>query len=199
MVHGLIYSIQYEIHLTQRLDLFDQVLPLCIKTRKMIEYQEKNGIYKLVILNYNDLLKRFEVNPLAKKYIEEMYGSEYNNLNTKNSELPKSNNVLVYSMHIKNNTVNPMSDDEFNQLVEKIKELDESGQWSEDFNKMYKFKQIQEIVRDQTFNMIVEMEKELTKIELTPEEINIVNTIKSDEIIAPLIKSASINLCCIHY
>jgi hypothetical protein len=191
MVHGCIYSVEYEIYLNKPLDLFDQVLPLCTKVRKMIEYTEKNGTYKLVILNYNDLIERFEANPLTMQYKEEIYKADYNDL--------YYSEVLTYSRFVKNELIIPMTDEEFNQLVTNIKELDETGQWTTEYYKLYRLKHIQEIVRNESFESIVQMEKELTKIELTQDELNIINTIKNDKLIAPIIKSASINLCCIHY
>jgi len=103
MVHGFIYSVQYEIYLTQPLDLFDQVLPLCSKVRKMIEYEEKDGVYKLVILNWKDLHKRFESNPSSKKYIDGMYDSKEEHYHY----------VANFSKFIKHNPTNPISDDEF--------------------------------------------------------------------------------------
>lgn len=191
MVHGCVYSAQYEIHLTQPLDLFDHVLPLCIKTRKMIEYEEKDGTYKLVILNYKDLEKRFDSNPLTSQYIKSMCGNDYSD----------GLKVLTYSTLIKNNPIDliPMCDDEFNQLVTQIEEMEDAGDWTKEFVGLCKLRHIQQIVRDQAFESIVQMEQSLTTIELTAQELEIIETIKSSEVIAPAIKFAGINLCQIIY
>ena len=60
MVNGKYYGVQYEIYLNKKLDLYNDILPICIDVRKMITLDEK--VNKLIIFNYNELDKRLSQN-----------------------------------------------------------------------------------------------------------------------------------------
>ena len=72
MVHGNWYSARYEIYLTKPLDLYNDILPICSSVRYMLKYVQmvKDGIdeYKLIIIDTENLNKRFITRPIAKSY-----------------------------------------------------------------------------------------------------------------------------------
>ena len=72
MVHGNWYSVRYEIYLTKPLDLYNDILPICSSVRYMLKYVQmvKDGIdgYKLIIIDTENLNKRFITRQIAKSY-----------------------------------------------------------------------------------------------------------------------------------
>jgi len=72
--------------------------------------------------------------------------------------------------------------------------LEKANEWTQEYSKLCKLRQIQQIVRSPPFDSIVQTEKELTDIELTEEELGIIGMIKSDVTIAQIIKFEGINL-----
>ncbi len=192
MVHGNIYSIQYEIHLTKPLDLFDHVLPLCIKLRKMIDYEEKDGIYKLVIFKHGEL-------KLTNRDIFREY-SRALDLTTPFDKMTEKekiyNYVRYYAKSIKPILpIEKMSEKEFEELENKIEELNKLSIWTKELDSLSQLKRIQLIIRDQKFyNTIVQTEQELTQVELEAEQIGLISRIVSDDIIKHIIKSSEVNL-----
>ena len=73
MVHGNYYGVQYEIFLNKELDLYNDILPICIHVRKMISLEKidrNSEQYKLVIIPHEELKKRFYQKQNTRKYAE---------------------------------------------------------------------------------------------------------------------------------
>ena len=169
MVHGIIRGLQYEVYLNKPLDLYDYVLPLCIKTRRMIRYDECNN--KLVLISHKELNKRFHEN--VKKH--------------RMDDVQPDWDVHIYSQ-IKYKSVEPMDDDSYNELVMEINECDYG------FYELKQLEKIQSLVRNKDyFEQIKLVEQLLTDVVLNENERKCVERILSDDKIENLIISSGVN------
>jgi hypothetical protein len=132
MVHGNNYGIEYVIFLEKPIDLFDVVLPICIDTRKMIKLEKvrrNSDSYKLVIINHNELDKRFSQREHIHKYIRSLDYISYNHLKDRTiyKEEFKYYDVKMYNKYIKYSddieTLPAFSQTQLEQLEQKITEL----------------------------------------------------------------------------
>ena len=71
MVHGIYYSVQYEICLNKSIDFYDDMLPIWIHTRARIEIKqdEYTGCIKLIVIPYDTFSSMLYSNPLFYEYI----------------------------------------------------------------------------------------------------------------------------------
>jgi hypothetical protein len=186
MVHGSIYGIQYEIYLSKPLDLYNDVLPMCIQARKMIQYEEKCN--KLVLIPYGELYERFYSNPLARTWAQALDINDYKQKQNPTPEMKEFYHVKMYSGY-KHEPIEPIGTEELNSISEKINELEKINGWSKEIAQLYKIKNIQSIVQDQEyFNKIKSIEQSLINVVLTPEEDKLIQMVLSNE----LVKSAGI-------
>jgi len=194
MVHGNYYGVQYEIYLNKQLNLFDDVLPICIDVRKMISLEHN----KLVIIPYRELDKRFEKREHVIKYMESMDEISYNYKITRktNPELFKYQDVKNYTNYIKYSELpEPYTEEHFQKLEHRLEELsskyNELDYWekypSEERKKfdtersiLIEVLRVQRIIRNKEyFNKIKQIEQELTDIELTDGEKELINKVLS--------------------
>lgn len=216
MVHGNYYGVQYEIYLNEELDLFNDILPICIDLRKMISIEkiDKNSDnYKLVIIPYRELDKRFEKREHARKYMESLNEISYNHQITRktNPEEFKYYDVKVYTQHIKHSEdVEPYKDEMFKKLENRVQEL--SSKYNElDYWEKYSSEQrkifdiergilmdvlkVQRIIRNKDyFEEIKQIERELTDIELTDGEKELIIRVLQHSKLQNKISSHGINL-----
>lgn len=199
MVHGIYYGVQYEIYFNCELDLFNDILPVCIDIRKMLSYEKissnSNG-YKLVVIPYNEIDQRLENNEHIRKYMMENDAVVYNHkkINDSNFEEMKYYNVQIYKKYIKHDpSIKPFSDVEFINIKNRIDELikmrkelnywekytaDEQAAFDSKYHKLKIALQVQQIIRNEAyFNEIKAIEQDLTNIQLTPGENNLINSI----------------------
>ena len=202
MVHGNYYGVQYEIYLSKKLDLFNDVLPICIDVRKMISLEkiDKNSDgYKLVIIPYKELDKRFEKRELFDKYVRSLDEISYDRGVTRKThpELFKYYDVKIYSQHVKHSEeIEPFTAEMFQKLENKVEELTNKC-YSDDYWEKYSSEERQKIDSERNFLMgvlkvqriiqnkdyfeeIKKIERELTDIELTDEEKELINKVLSD-------------------
>lgn len=216
MVHGNYYGVQYEIYLNKMIDLFDDVLPICIDVRKMISFEkiDKNSDnYKLVIIPYREFDKRFEKREHVRKYMGSLDTISYNHQITRksNPEEFKYYDVKIYEQHIKySEEVEPFSEEMFDKLENKVQDL--SSKYNElDYWEKYSSEQrknfdiergilmdvlkVQRIIRDKEyFEEIKQIEHELTNIKLTEEEEGLVLQVLHHPKLEGIISSHGINL-----
>jgi len=216
MVHGNYYGVQYEIYLNKELDLFNDILPICIDVRKMISLEKINKIsdnYKLVIIPYRELDKRFEKRENVRKYIDSLNEISFNHQITRksNPEQFKYYDVKIYAQHIKySKQVEAYSEEMFDKLENKVQEL--SSKYNElDYWEKYSSEQrknfdiergilmdvlkVQRIIRNnEYFEEIKQIERELTDIELTDGEKELINKVLSHPKLEGLVYYHGINL-----
>lgn len=209
MVHGNYYGVQYEIYLNKQLNLFDDVLPICIDVRKMISLEHN----KLVIIPYRELDKRFEKRQNVRKYMESMDEISYNHQITRktNQELFKYQDVKNYTTYIKHSELpEPYTEEHFQKLEHRVEELsskyNELDYWekysSEERKKfdiersiIIEVLRVQRIIRNnEYFEEIKEIERELTNIELTDGEKELITRILEHPKLEGKISSHGINL-----
>ena len=218
MVHGNWYSARYEIYLTKPLDLYNDILPICSSVRYMLKYIQmvKDGIdeYKLIIIDTENLNKRFITRPIAKSYACALDTIEYsyNDKTVTRENEPtmfEYQDVFTYANKIKHqNAPVIMSTMELDDLKIRLKEIrdildKQSDKKSEndfkaltlEYNQLFKTKQIQPIIANpEYYNKIISMEQELTNIELTQEELYLIKAVETHPSLAGLIKFSGFNL-----
>ena len=199
MVHGNYYGVQYEIYINKELDLFNDILPICINVRKMISLEkvDKNSEqYKLVIIPYRELNERFEKKEQVRKYMQSLDEISYNHQFTRKThpDLFKYYDVKIYKTYIKHSKEidEPCTEEMFENLEKKLEELlrkyDEDDFWDKSKQELDEFGievgilkdilKIQRIIRNKDyFEEIKEIERELTNIELTDGEKEIINKV----------------------
>jgi hypothetical protein len=199
MVHGNNYGIEYVIFLEKPIDLFDVVLPICIDTRKMIKLEKvrrNSDSYKLVIINHNELDKRFSQREYIHKYIRSLDYISYNHLKdrTTHPEEFKYYDVKMYNKYIKySDDIETLPAFSQTQLEQKITELtkkyNEDNYWEKytsEERKNFDIERqllnevltIQRIISNSDyFTEIKKIYDELTNIELTEEEKQIINKV----------------------
>jgi len=232
MVHGNWYSARYEIYLTKPLDVYNDILPICSSVRYMLKYvqmgkdekDEKDGVdeYKLIIIDTENLNKRFTTRPISKSYVYAINTIEYDYNNkqiTRENEptMFECQDVFTYANKIKHqnqedNLFIPIKKEQLDELEIRLKEINDlfnSGlgllcdKKSEndfkaltlEYKKILKTIQIQYIIANpKYYNKIILMEQELTNIELTQEELDLIKAVENHPTLAGLIKFSGFNL-----
>ena len=204
MVHGNYYSVQYEIHLTKSFDLYNDILPICSNIRFMLKYVGN----KIILISTSQLDKRYITKPMAKSYacaLDTIEGGYNNVTREKEPTMFEYKDVWTYANKIKNQDtpiiISPM---EFDELKNRLKEiqniLDKTSKidFSEltlEYNKIFKIIQIQTVMTNpEYYEKIVSMEQELTNIELTQEEMDLIKSVETHPTLAGLIKFSGCNL-----
>ena len=198
MVHGNYYGVRYEIYLNKELDLFNDILPICIDVRKMLSLEKvskNSNQYKLVVIPYRETDSRFEKIANVHKYIESNDTISYNHIITRKShpEVFKYYDVKIYKSFLKyNKCPEPFTQEELKKSEKRFQDLIDILN-SEDFwNKSQEERKEIAIEQDnlrQTLNIqriiinysyfdeIKHLERELTDIKLTQEEEEVVSQI----------------------
>jgi hypothetical protein len=174
MVHGNWYSARYEIYLTKPLDLYNDILPICSSIRYMLKYIQmgKDGIdgYKLIIIDTDKLDKRFTTRPIANDYACALDTIEYSYKTVTREKDPtmfEYQDVFTYANKIKH------QNQEDNLFIPQIQPI---------------------IANPEYYNKIISMEQELTNIELTQEELDLIKAVETHPSLAGLIKFSGFNL-----
>lgn len=215
MVHGNYYGVQYEIYLNKELDLFDDILPICIDVRKMISLEkvDKNSKqYKLLVIPHKELDKRFYQKQNSRKYAENNDLISYNHNITRksNSDKFKYYDVKTYKNILKHNQCPvPFTQEELKNCEKRFEDIIEIYQYDNFWNKPQEERKELDIEQDklrQTLNIqriisnpvyfeeIKEIERELTNIELTRDEEELVLQVLHHPKLEGVISSHGINL-----
>lgn len=195
MVHGYEYGVQYEIHLSKPLDLYDDILPICSHVRSMLEYDAYKQ--KIIVINSNKLSNRHYDQPLFNNYRRCLNDAHYVHFN-KETYIKKLNgkeeewkeiedfiNVSKYYRFIKHSNIKVVSVEELlvmKEMYEKMRlkcdEMDRDE--SIKFNELKREIEIQMLVIDQEyFNKIMELERELCNVvKLKQEELDLIKRVE---------------------
>lgn len=215
MVHGTNYQIRYIIHLKNQIDLYDDFLPICIAERNMFEILDNKTI---VIFNHKDLYERYYSNEIAKTF-ESKLSTVYYGKKTKTQLEEEAQNLkyyyaLLYSSELKiinknnYNTTKIYTLDEITEFHNRIQEInkiqygpnqhnlteDEIKQLLTEKNKIYEIIRNNPIFEPSTGPEIIDIERQLTNIELTNEEKEMIERIKSNECIKSNIEAEGFQL-----
>lgn len=216
MVHGWYYGVQYEIYLNKQIDFYDDILPICIDAREMVSLEKiKKGCNdtKIVIIPYENFNKRFDERKYTSAYITSQNELSYDyKLNRKdNPELFKYWDVKFYGKNIKHSEeFETYTEEMFENLEKKVEEL--SNKYNErDYYEKYSSEErdnfdieksifrdvlnVQRIIRNKEyFEEIKDIERELTNIELTDKEKELINKFVNNPKLEGAIAFHGINL-----
>ena len=217
MVHGNYYGAQYEIYLNKQIDFYNDILPIWISVRERIEYELikfGNGQYKLIVIPYQKLDKRFQKLEYTRNYMSAIDILSINNTLTRENSLEefKYFDVKIYKNIIKHNKnlPEPISSEELESLEESYKiirrKFEEDDYWTKYSEKelieydnerisLIQKLNIQRIIaRPDYFEEIKRIEESLTDIILSNEEEEIVNLVVSHPKLEGVIDCHGINL-----
>jgi hypothetical protein len=216
MVHGTTYTVRYIIKLKNPIDYYDVLLPICSANRKMFELINQNNQTLLVVFGEKDLDKRFDSKPNIREYYKVMSSTEYTGPKDKEEIEYENANIKYWQAHMYSSRVKILvdnnfipdkvySDEEINELKIKgneiIKKLNTLSNRSEEYwnleSELDKIKfiiKLNPIFNSSTKDEIIELEKELSTIELTDEEKMILEKVKLDPNISSNIEAEGFQL-----
>lgn len=209
MVHGISCNLQYEVYLKNKIDLYDDVLPICIDIREMISIEKiKNkDQYKLVIIDGNKLenyiRKNKEIYDIVQKYHSALYinynyekNKLYQNYDNYDDEEFLFYNVIIYENKIKNNILpNVLTKEEFEIIKNKYKQIENNEEKVQEMGKLCKIIEIQQIITNpEFFNKIIDIEKKITNIQLNDDLIELINKVLLHPKLQNLIEWHGINI-----
>jgi len=179
MVHGTNYGVQYIIKLNKDIDLYDELLPICSSVRTMIKILPEQ---KICILPYSTLDKRFSENEYSKILVSSLNSIEYNTIcerNDINKDLFIYLDVYNYSKFVKDKkNLKPLSKQEILDIELMYKKLLNDETYFKDVYKLKDLLKIQYIISDREYyQKIIEIEKNITNIQLTKEEELLIDTV----------------------
>lgn len=195
MVHFDYHGVQYEAYLNRELDLYDVILPVCIDVRKMISITkiDRTNDYKLVILPYNELEDRFSKNPHFSKYIESHY-TDFECTREKNPDAFKYYDAKTYNrMKKQPESYKPYTQEELKNCEKRLQEAKDNEDWFEE-HQLKKVLNIQRMILNTTyFEEIKKIEHEMTDIELTDKEKEVISKVLDHPKLKGAIKWHGIN------
>lgn len=186
MVHGINLGVRYIIKLNKKIDYYDIFLNICILLRKMISIIDDN---KIIILNNNILEERFRKLSLVNEYCKNVELSEYS---LRGDTDLKWVDVYKYSSQIKfskNDIIK--SEEEINEYKQKCENEILDGTK----NDMTELIELNEIIHHENYyNCIKDLEQQITNIELSENEIKLINSIKELSLLNGLIEDEGFEL-----
>jgi hypothetical protein len=211
MVHDYYYGVYYIIVLTQPIDYYDDLLPICIANRHDLKERGKN---KICIFNERIFDKRLCKEEMTS-FKSAMFELNFNSLRYNHTsptcrdtltDLYVNYDCFIYSNFIKHNNIEVMSDEEFDNLTLKYENFNNEGgkDMSNDeyliaHHELNKSFLIQTVLKNKNFDKVVELEKKLTNIELTEEEKTLINNIVSHPKLNGIIKYHGFELVNYYY
>ena len=210
MVHGDYYGINYIIYLTKPIDLFNDLLPICISNRHMLTLITPT---KINIFNSHIFDKRLngeEMSLLFYALSELQYQNKQCRNLLKNRQLFPNlylyYDVFIYSTLIKDRSISTITNDEFDVIKTRYNELD--NMWNNDsydyhnsfpffdeLNSLRKTIEIQTIICDKEYlQKIIDIEEKITNNILTNEEMILIKSIESHPTINKIIEKCGFEI-----
>lgn len=181
---GWFIGIEYVIRLKSSMDYYNDVLPICTQLRRMVEYKQDTN--ELIVYNWADFRSRFENIDSCKKYWANICQCECEHSEKKAKEIAFYHHVLHWSLMQKNlrADVTPLSKEEWEKVQEDWRVLTASNYDPIKENELRNIYLEQSIIQDPEYLEKVKcMERELTGIELTQEEMGEISLILSNPLI----------------
>lgn len=191
MVHGNYVGVHYVIYLSRPIDQYDDLLPICISSRKMLTFH-KNDPTKIRVFGYENFSNQFQKSSKSQILTNAILELSYSHISiSKKKDYPKLflyNDVYVYSEKIKGKNVIAVTKETYLEMEERLDFLlsklkdddlsieDECGE----LNNLKKEMTIQSIIYDTEYlQKVIDIEKKvIDDIELTVEQNEIIEIIR---------------------
>ena len=212
MVHGDYFGINYIIHLTKPIDLFNDLLPICISNRHMLTLINPTKISIFTSTMFNKRLNSKEMSSFISAFYE-LRNKCYAQTNLlKNRQLFPDlyvyYDVLQYSTIIKGRYIEMISNDEFDVIKTRYNELEnmmnddtlkygsyEHKLFFDELKSLRKTIEIQTIICNKEYlQKIKDMEEKITNVQLTDEEIMLIKNIESHPTINEIIETSGFEM-----
>ena len=212
MVHGDYFGINYIIHLTKPIDLFNDLLPICISNRHMLTLINPTKISIFTSTMFNKRLNSKEMSSFISAFYE-LRNKCYAQTNLlKNRQLFPDlyvyYDVLQYSTIIKGRSIEMISNDEFDVIKTRYNELEnmmnddtlkygsyEHKLFFDELKSLRKTIEIQTIICNKEYlQKIKDMEEKITNVQLTDEEIMLIKNIESHPTINEIIETSGFEM-----
>jgi hypothetical protein len=212
MVHGDYFGINYIIHLTKTIDLFNDLLPICITNRHMLKIINPTKISIFRPTNFDKRLNSKVMYSFMSSFYElqnKCY-SETNLLKTRQlfSDLYVYHDVFIYSTIIKGRNIQMISNEELDVIKIRYNELEHiinnntyeygSSEYKLSFNELKVLRntiEIQTIINNEEYlQKIKDIEEKITNIQLTDEEIMLIKNIESHPTINEIIETSGFEI-----
>jgi hypothetical protein len=212
MVHGDYFGVNYIIHLTKPIDLFNDLLPICISNRHMLKIINPTKISIFKPTNFDERLNSKEMYSYISSFYE-LKNKCYAKTNLfKNRKLFPDlfvyYDVFIYSTIIKGRNFQIISNEELDVIKIRCNELEniinnntfeygssETKLLFDELNLLRKKIEIQIIICNKEYlQKIKDIEEKITNIQLTDEEIMLIKNIESHPTINEIIETSGFEI-----
>ena len=206
MVHGDYFGINYIIHLTKPIDLFNDLLPICTSNRHMLTLINPTKISIFTPTRFDKRLNSKEISSFISAFYE-LQNTCYANTNYIRTrqlfpDLFLYYDVLLYSTMIKGRTIEMISNEELDIMKTRYNELEimlnndtynygsyEYKLFSDELKLLRKTIEFQNIICNKEYlQKIIDTEEKIINISLTDEEDILIKSIESNAVIKDFIE-----------
>ena len=208
MVHGDYFGINYIIYLTKPIDLFNDLLPICISNRHMLTLINPT---KISVFNSSKFDKRLDSKEISSLFcsFDKLQYKCYKNLLKNRQLFPDMYlyyDVFIYSTIIKGRLIDIISNDELDIMKTRYNELENMINndtydinnyklFSDELNILRKTIEIQIIICDKEYlQKIIDIEGKITNNILTDEETMLIKSIESHPTINKIIEKSGFEI-----
>ena len=212
MVHGDYFGINYIIHLTKPIDLFNDLLPICTSNRHMLTLINPTKISIFTPTRFDKRLNSKEISSFISAFYElknECYANT-NYIRTRQlfPDLYLYYDVLLYSTIIKCRSFEIITNDELDIMKTRYNELEimlnndtcnyGSNEYKLCFDELKLLRktiEIQTIICDKKYlQKIIDIEEKITNISLTDEEAMLIKSIETNAVIKEIIETSGFEM-----
>ena len=214
MVHGDYFGINYIIHLTKPIDLYDDLLPICISNRHMLTLINPTKISIFIPTRFDKRLnsKSKEMSSFISAFYE-LQNKCYAKTNAlKNRQLFPDlflyYDVLLYSTTIKGRSIEIITNEELDIMKTRYNELEimlnndtynygsyEHKLFSDELKILRKTIEFQNIICNKEYlQKIIDTEEKIINISLTDEEAMLIKSIESHTTISNIIETSGFEI-----
>ena len=214
MVHGDYFGINYIIHLTKPIDLYNDLLPICISNRHMLTLINPTKISIFIPTRFDKRLNSKEMSSFISALYELNHNcyakTNYNHNHTRKlfPDLFLYYDVLLYSTTIKGRTIEIITNEEldimktrYNELVIMLNDTlnnygtNEHKLFTDELKLLRKTIEIQTIICDKEYlQKIIDTEEKITNISLTDEEAMLIKSVESHATINEIIETSGFEI-----
>jgi hypothetical protein len=212
MVHGDYFGINYIIHLTKPIDLFNDLLPICCSNRHMLTLINPTKISIFTSTRFDKRLMAKEMSSFISAFYELKNNcyAKTNALKTRQlfPDLYLYYDILKYSTIIKGRNIQMISNDELDAIITRYNELENiinngtynygSSETKLLFDELKLLRdtiEIQTIINNKEYlQKIKDMEEKITNIQLTDEEIMLIKSVKTNTTIKEIIETSGFEI-----
>ena len=212
MVHGDYFGINYIIHLTKPIDLFNDLLPICTSNRHMLTLINPTKISIFTPTRFDKRLNSKKISSFISAFYElknECYANT-NYIRTRQlfPNLYLYYDVLLYSTIIKCRSFEIITNDELDIMKTRYNELEimlnndtcnyGSNEYKLCFDELKLLRktiEIQTIICDKKYlQKIIDIEEKITNISLTDEEAMLIKSVESHPTINNFIETSGFEM-----